>query len=172
MNGNVPVNVQNIVQSGTYVLLQYSGTRSGSGSFVAGSLPAGATITDDTANGQVILTYVSLLEPRVVIPTLNTNEVVVAVATPQQYGAVGDGITDDSAAFQAAMNAVYNSGGQGGGVVYVPAVCLLHQPRGSHRCDAARRLDGLDEELYAAWSERRSKSISAPARPTPHPLSR
>ncbi len=43
------------------------------------------------------------------------------MATPQQYGAVGDGITDDSAAFQAAMNAVYNSGGAGGGVVFVPA---------------------------------------------------
>jgi hypothetical protein len=57
----------------------------------------------------------------VIIPTLNTNEIVVAVATPQQYGAVGDGITDDSGAFQAAMNAVYNSGGFGGGVVYVPA---------------------------------------------------
>jgi hypothetical protein len=52
---------------------------------------------------------------------LNTNEIVVAVATPQQYGAVGDGITDDSAAFQAAMNAAYNSGGSGGGVVFVPA---------------------------------------------------
>jgi hypothetical protein len=54
----------------------------------------------------------------VVIPTLNTNEVVVVAATPQEYGAVGDGITDDSGAFQAAMNAVYNSGG---GVVYAPA---------------------------------------------------
>jgi len=46
---------------------------------------------------------------------------VVAVATPQQYGAVGDGVTDDSAAFQSAMNAVNNSGGAGGGVVYVPS---------------------------------------------------
>src|SRR5882724_852793 len=57
---------------------------------------------------------------RVVIPTLNTNESVVTKTTPQDYGAVGDGITDDSAAFQAAINAVYNSGGPGGGVVYVP----------------------------------------------------
>src|ERR1700728_864194 len=54
----------------------------------------------------------------VVIPTLNTNEMVVAAATPQEFGAVGDGITDDSGAFQAAINAVYNSGG---GVVYAPA---------------------------------------------------
>ncbi|HWX21682.1 MAG TPA: discoidin domain-containing protein [Candidatus Binatia bacterium] len=58
---------------------------------------------------------------RVVIPSLNTNEMVVAATTPQEYGAKGDGITDDSAAFQAAMNAVYNSGGSGGGVVFVPA---------------------------------------------------
>ncbi len=119
MNGNVTVNVQNIVQSGVYVLLQYA-SRSGSGSFVAGTLPTGATIADDTANKRVTLTYASLLAPRVIIPTLNTNEVVVAVATPQQYGAVGDGITDDSAAFQSAINAVYNSGGSGGGVVFVP----------------------------------------------------
>jgi polygalacturonase len=33
----------------------------------------------------------------------------------------GDGITDDSAAFQAAINAVYDSGSSGGGVVNVPA---------------------------------------------------
>ena len=46
---------------------------------------------------------------------------VVAAATPQLYGAVGDGVTDDTAAFQNAMNAVYNSGGNGGGVVWVPA---------------------------------------------------
>src|ERR1035438_8196521 len=49
--------------------------------------------------------------PQVIIPSLNTNEIVVAAATPQQYGAVGDGNTDDSVAFQRAMNAVYNSGG-------------------------------------------------------------
>lgn len=121
MNGNVTVNVMNVVQSGTYVLLQYSGTRSGLGGFVAGSVPAGATITDDAENQKVILTFASLLAPRVIIPTFNTNEIVVAVATPQQYGAVGDGITDDSGAFQTAMNAVYNSGGSGGGVVFVPA---------------------------------------------------
>lgn len=58
---------------------------------------------------------------RVVIPPLNTNEMFVAVTTPQEYGAVGDGITDDTAAFQNAMNAVYNSGGSGGGVIFVPA---------------------------------------------------
>jgi hypothetical protein len=58
---------------------------------------------------------------RVIIPTLNTNEWLVAATTPQEYGARGDGITDDSAAFQAAMNAVYNFGGPGGGVVFVPA---------------------------------------------------
>jgi autotransporter-associated beta strand protein len=121
MNGNVAVNVMNVVQSGTNILLQYSGTRSGSGSFVTGAIPSGATIVDDVANKHVLLVYVSPNQPRVIIPTLNTNEVVVAVATPQQYGAVGDGITDDSGAFQAAMNAVYNSGGSGGGVVFVPA---------------------------------------------------
>jgi len=121
MSGNVTVNVLNVVQSGATTLLQYSGARSGSGSFVAGTVPSGATILDDVANKRVLVSYVSPNQPRVIVPTLNTNEIVVAVATPQQYGAVGDGITDDSGAFQAAMNAVYNSGGAGGGVVFVPA---------------------------------------------------
>lgn len=121
MNGNVTVNLANMVQSGTNILLQYSGTRTGSGSFVAGSVPAGAIIVDDVANQRLLSVYTSPNQPRVIIPVYNTNEIVVAVATPQQYGAVGDGITDDSAAFQAAMNAVYNSGGSGGGVVFVPA---------------------------------------------------
>ncbi len=121
MNGNVAVNVVNVVQSGTNSLLQCAGTRSGTGSFVAGTVPSGATIVDDVANKRVLLIYASPNHPQVIIPLLNTNEIVVAVATPQQYGAVGDGVTDDSGAFQAAMNAVYNSGGSGGGVVFVPA---------------------------------------------------
>jgi autotransporter-associated beta strand protein len=121
MNGPVTVNMMNVAQSGTIVLLQYSGTRGGPGSFVTGAVPPGAAITDDVANKRVLLIYVSPNHPRVIIPPLNTNEIVVAVATPQQYGAVGDGITDDSGAFQTAMNAVYNSGGSGGGVVFVPA---------------------------------------------------
>jgi autotransporter-associated beta strand protein len=121
MNGNVTVNVANITQSGTNTLLKYGGGRTGSGNFVTGNVPAGVSIIDDPVNQQVLAVYASPNQPRVYIPTLNTNEIVVAVATPQQYGAVGDGITDDSAAFQAAMNAVYNSGGSGGGVVFVPA---------------------------------------------------
>jgi autotransporter-associated beta strand protein len=121
LNGNVTVNVANVAQSGTCVLLQYAGSRSGSGNFTAGSVPSGATIIDDIVNQRVLLTYTAPNHPRLIIPMFNTNESVVAVATPQQYGAVGDGITDDSGAFQAAMNAVYNSGGSGGGVVFVPA---------------------------------------------------
>ncbi|HEV2692577.1 MAG TPA: glycosyl hydrolase family 28-related protein [Verrucomicrobiae bacterium] len=121
MGGNITVNVAGVVQSGTTTLLQYSGARSGAGSFVTGTISSGATIVDDVANKRVVVSYVSPNQPRVIVPPLNTNEIVVAVATPQQYGAVGDGITDDSGAFQAAMNAVYNSGGAGGGVVFVPA---------------------------------------------------
>jgi autotransporter-associated beta strand protein len=121
INGNVAVNVMNVPQSGTYILLQYTGSRSGSGAFVAGSLPPGATLTDNTAQNTLTLSYASPLQPTVFIPSLNTNELVVGITTPQQFGAVGDGVTDDSAAFQNAMNAVYNSGGSGGGVVYVPA---------------------------------------------------
>ncbi len=118
MNGNVVVNVTNTPPTAAEVLLQYSGTRSGSGSFVAGAVPAGATIVDNAASHQVQMVY--QLGPRVVVPVYNTNESIVAVTTPQEYGAVGDGVTDDSAAFQRAINAVFNSGGHGGGVIYVP----------------------------------------------------
>jgi len=145
--------VMNVVQSGTNILLQYTGTRSGFGNFVTGAVPTGATIVDDVANQRVLLIYASLNHPRVIIPTLNTNEVVVAVATPQQYGAVGDGITDDSSAFQAAMNAVYNSGGSGG------QLRLLSEYIHPGRRHIAWRLAGLDErQRWFGWNNLQSLS--------------
>lgn len=131
MNGNVTVNDPNAAV-GTTVILQYSGTRSGLGSFVAGSLPAGATVVDNTSAQTVSLvngggigygptSQTPTNFPAIVVPSLNPQEIVVAATTPQQYGAVADGITDNTTAFQNAMNAVENSGGSGGGVVWVPA---------------------------------------------------
>jgi autotransporter-associated beta strand protein len=119
MNGNVAVNVSNLNLSaaGVAVLFRYAGLRNGTGSFVAGAVPQGLVILDDALSQQVLAYQPG---PRVIVPSLNTNEVVVAVATPQEFGARGDGITDDSAAFQNAINAVYNSGGSGGGVIFVP----------------------------------------------------
>ena len=122
LNGDVHVSVTNPVQ-GTTILLQYTGTRNGSGRFLDGNLPAGAGIVDDPSGKTVSVIYFS--GPTVIVPPLNTNQIVVAVATPQQYGAVGDGVTDDSVAFQNALNAVYNPGGRGGGVLFVPAATYV-----------------------------------------------
>jgi autotransporter-associated beta strand protein len=63
MNGNVIVNVSNPPVSGTSVLFSYAGTRSGSGNFVAGTIPPGASIIDDSAGGKVSLAYVPVAPP-------------------------------------------------------------------------------------------------------------
>jgi hypothetical protein len=77
---------------------------------------AGGSGTSGLVSGIALTT--ATLSPQVIVPSLNTNEVIVAMATPQMFGAHGDGITDDSGPFQNAMNAVANAGG---GVVYAPA---------------------------------------------------
>jgi fibronectin type 3 domain-containing protein len=97
------------------VALTYTDTTAVSGTLYYYVVSANNTYGESPNSSQATLGW------RVIIPTLNTNELVVAATTPQEYGAKGDGITDDSAAFQAAMNAVYNSGRSGGGVVFVPA---------------------------------------------------
>jgi Pectate lyase superfamily protein len=55
---------------------------------------------------------------RVVRPQLNPEEVIVAACTPQDFGAKGDGVTDDTDGFQDALGTV---AALGGGVIFVPA---------------------------------------------------
>jgi len=57
MNGNVIITVSNAPANGTSVVLTYSGTRSGSGNFATGVVPAGASIIDDATNKRLVLTY-------------------------------------------------------------------------------------------------------------------
>lgn len=54
---------------------------------------------------------------RVVRPQFATNEMIVAACTPQEFGARGDGVSDDTEAFQDALGTV---AALGGGVIFVP----------------------------------------------------
>lgn len=92
------------------------------------TLPAGQqvlTLSQDSGGFNVNLFTVASLTPTsfpaVVIPQYGIDQVIVAATTPQAYGAVANGTTDCTSAFQNAINAVYNSREGGGGVVYVPA---------------------------------------------------
>lgn len=69
MNGNVVVNVSNAPVSGTSVLFSYAGARSGSGNFVAGTIPSGASVIDDSTGRKVSLAYLPETPP--VITSLN-----------------------------------------------------------------------------------------------------
>ena len=72
------------------------------------------------------------------------------VVTPELYGAKGDGVTDDTAALQAAINAVIASGG---GHLYIPRATYKLTGNGLTLTDATNMLiDGLG--LYNLWGQR------------------
>jgi hypothetical protein len=60
------------------------------------------------------------LTPTAYVPTLKTSETVVGLATPQMFGALGDGVHDDAPAFNAAIESIAAVGQRAGGVLYVP----------------------------------------------------
>ncbi len=115
-----------------------------------------------------------LLALQAIVPSSNTNEVVAAATTPQEYaGPQADGVTDDSAAFQLALDAVYNSGGNGGGVVYVLAgtYALLHQYHHPDRSDAAMAIGRIDQGHRRPGRNNFQGLVTAPrARPMPRPF--
>ena len=60
VNGTVTVNVSGSgLSAGTYILMQYGGLLSGSGSFVAGNLPGLCVLTNDTVNQQLNLIVIT-----------------------------------------------------------------------------------------------------------------
>ena len=91
------------------------------------ALPAGVqtlTLDEDSGGFNVhFFTVASLIPtsfPAVVVPEYGIGQVIVAAATPQEYGAVANGTTDCTTAFQNAINSVESNNEGGGGVVFVP----------------------------------------------------
>ena len=86
---------------------------------------------------------------RVIRPRYSPNEIVVAACTPQDYGAKGDGVSDDTAAFQDAANRI---AALGGGVIFVPA--------GSYAFQGTLNIpDGIT--LHGDWQDWSTNSTGA-----------
>jgi len=73
MNGNVIVNASNAPASGTSVLFTYAGTRSGTGNFVAGTIPVGATLIDDTVGKKISIAYPPVTPPVIAAISLGSS---------------------------------------------------------------------------------------------------
>ena len=64
------------------------------------------------------LTFVGAVQTNTAADPRNPEDVIIYTCDVFEHGAMGDGTTDDTKAFQAAIDAVYK---KGGGTVYVPA---------------------------------------------------
>jgi hypothetical protein len=65
------------------------------------------------------------------------------VYTPQEFGAAANGSTDDTAAFQAAINAARGSAPSGSPVTSVQATGSVYVPEGTYRITAPLEVTGV-----------------------------
>ena len=123
MNGDVRVNVTGTTLTGgvTNVLIQYAGTRSGTGSFVLGTIPAGFTaqFLDDTANQKVWVVVTPNIDYWVGVtdnsPGVVTNWSVVSNWSPAAVPATGEiiafGADTFTGSFQPTLDVFHTVGG-------------------------------------------------------------
>ena len=108
-----------------YVGTSYLETDSDTVTFTSG-VHVGAEVKFTTAiqstTGAVNADIVSYDPPFTGGVATNVETKLAQYVSVKDFGAVGDGVTDDTAAIQAAVNAVFNAGG---GTVYVPAGTYL-----------------------------------------------